>query len=92
MTGKKEPPAPKEGEEAEEGAEKEAEEQQAEGEDVPAGVPEFWLNVLRNFEEIGEKVSYPSSTPFATLVCIDSAQLASSRVFIHNLFNLLFHV
>jgi hypothetical protein len=23
---------------------------------VPPGIPEFWLNVLRNYEEIGEKV------------------------------------
>lgn len=58
VNGKKEAPPPKEGEEAEE---KGAEEGQAEGEaaeaDVPPGIPEFWLNVLRNYEDIGEKVN-----------------------------------
>lgn len=29
------------------------------GEGVPAGVPEFWLNVLRNYEQIGEQVTAP---------------------------------
>ena len=51
VTGKEEAPAPAEGAEAlapDEGAE--------DGEEVPAGVPEFWLNVLRNCEDTAEQV------------------------------------
>lgn len=32
------------------------------GEVVPAGVPEFWLNVLRNYEQIGEQVGASAAT------------------------------
>lgn len=51
VTGAEEAPAPAEGEEAPAPAEAEEE-----GEEVPAGVPEFWLNVLRNNEDTAEQV------------------------------------
>ena len=53
VTGGKEAPAPEEGEDPV--ATDEEAGTAPEGE-VPPGVPEFWLNVLRNFEAIGEKV------------------------------------
>ncbi len=67
VTGKKEAPASAEGADAEatEGDVKketgDVKKKEGEGEEeVPLGVPEFWLNVLRNYEEIGEKVrSFP---------------------------------
>ena len=34
--------------------------EESKDEDVPPGVPEFWLNVLRNYEEIGETVHAPA--------------------------------
>lgn len=64
VQGKKDAPPPAEGEAAAEAEDAEAAdakeggdaEKEGEGEEVPDGVPEFWLNVLRNYEDIGEKV------------------------------------
>ena len=58
VKGQKEAPPPKEGEAAEEATEggKQEGEGAKQDEEVPPGVPEFWLNVLRNCEDIGEKV------------------------------------
>lgn len=58
MKGEKEAPAPDEGDEKPSEAAEEASGKEGEGaEEVPAGIPEFWLNVLRNYEEIGNRVS-----------------------------------
>lgn len=58
MKGEKEAPPPEEGDEKPSEAAAEASGKEGEGaEEVPAGIPEFWLNVLRNYEEIGNRVS-----------------------------------
>jgi hypothetical protein len=55
VMGKKEaPPQPKE-DEAEETPSATKEEKNND-EEVAAGIPEFWLNVLRNYEDIGKLV------------------------------------
>ncbi len=60
VKGEKEAPAP----EASEADQKSSEPaagggevgKEGDEEDVPPGIPEFWLNVLRNYEEIGNRV------------------------------------
>lgn len=93
VTGKKEAPASAEGEDAEvaEGDVKketgDVKKEEGEGEEeVPSGVPEFWLNVLRNYEEIGEKVRrFPeragatAGSSWLTKLWADRVEPASSR-------------
>jgi Nucleosome assembly protein (NAP) len=54
------------------------------GEEVPPGIPEFWLNVLRNYEEIGETVR-ARRRPLSSTCCRNpgrAAQPCCADVFI----------
>jgi hypothetical protein len=49
---------------------------------VPAGVPEFWLNVLRNYEQIGEQVTglySPGGRALLTLLTVAFAMYTACR-------------
>jgi nucleosome assembly protein 1-like 1 len=74
VKGDKEAPPPKEGEEAEEKGSDEKQEE-GNGEGVPAGVPEFWLNVLRNYEQIGEQISEKDEGVLEHLIDITEEEL-----------------
>ena len=82
MKGEKEAPAPEASEPDQKPSEPAAGDGEAgkEGneEDVPPGIPEFWLNVLRNYEEIGNRVcGLPTpSLPFQDLTANHSFLLS----------------
>ena len=71
VKGEKEAPPPKEGEGDDKPSEAVAGDgdvaKEGEAEEVPAGIPEFWLNVLRNYEDIGNKVAALASVGVPTV-------------------------
>lgn len=71
VTGAEEPPAAPEGEEPAAPAEAE------EGEEVPAGVPQFWLNVLRNCEDIAEQITEKDEEVLEHLIDISVQELGT---------------
>lgn len=74
VMGKKEaPPQPKE-DEAEETPSATKEEKNND-EEVAAGIPEFWLNVLRNYEDIGKLISEKDEGVLEHLVDISQKEL-----------------
>mmetsp|Transcript_10203 Transcript_10203/g.30717 ORF Transcript_10203/g.30717 Transcript_10203/m.30717 type:complete len:389 (-) Transcript_10203:677-1843(-) len=76
VKGEKEAPAPDEGDEKPSEAAEEASGKEGEGaEEVPAGIPEFWLNVLRNYEEIGNRITEKDEAVLEHLVDITCDEL-----------------